>query len=363
MSHPIRRVLIYRLGSLGDTIVALPAFHLVARAFPSAERRLLTNVPAVGKAAPVAAVLGDSGLIDSCISYPLSTRNPLELLALWWKILMWRPQVVVHLGSVRGVRAARRDALFFRLCGVIRQVGAAVTEDMQSNRYQEQYQALEPEYERLTRNIRELGDAHCDLQAAWDLRLNAAERETADQVLEPASERPLLAVSVGTKMQSKDWGKQNWRALLERLGSAFPEYALVLIGVKDENEASSFAAEGWRVGAAARACVVNLCGLLTPRESAAVLARARTFLGHDSGPMHLAAAVGTPCVAIFAARNRPRIWFPHGDQHRVIYHEVDCMGCRLETCIEQQKKCLTSVTVEEVLHAVTEALAQPSARK
>jgi ADP-heptose:LPS heptosyltransferase len=72
--------------------------------------------------------------------------------------------------------------------------------------------------------------------------------------------------------------------------------------------------------------------------------------------MHLAAAVGTPCVAIFAARNLPRVWFPHGAQHRVIYHEVDCMGCGLETCIVQQKKCLTSVTVEEVFGAVMEML-------
>jgi ADP-heptose:LPS heptosyltransferase len=75
--------------------------------------------------------------------------------------------------------------------------------------------------------------------------------------------------------------------------------------------------------------------------------------------MHLAAAVGTPCVAIFAARNLPRIWFPHGHRHRVIYHEVDCMGCGLETCVVQKKKCLTSVTVEEVFGAVAEALGGP----
>ena len=68
--------------------------------------------------------------------------------------------------------------------------------------------------------------------------------------------------------------------------------------------------------------------------------------------MHLAAAVQTPCVAIFAARNIPRIWFPYGLQHRVLYHHVDCAGCELETCIVQQKKCLTSITVDEVLQEV-----------
>jgi hypothetical protein len=52
------RVLLYRLGSLGDMVVALPALHLVARTFPDAERRLLTNDPVSAKAAPAEAVLG-----------------------------------------------------------------------------------------------------------------------------------------------------------------------------------------------------------------------------------------------------------------------------------------------------------------
>jgi ADP-heptose:LPS heptosyltransferase len=72
--------------------------------------------------------------------------------------------------------------------------------------------------------------------------------------------------------------------------------------------------------------------------------------------MHLAATVGTPCVAIFAARNIPRVWFPYGSGHRVVYHEVDCMGCKLETCIVEKKKCLTSITVAEVAMEVETAL-------
>jgi ADP-heptose:LPS heptosyltransferase len=65
--------------------------------------------------------------------------------------------------------------------------------------------------------------------------------------------------------------------------------------------------------------------------------------------MHLAAAVQTPCVAIFSARNKPRVWFPYGKQHRVLYHKVDCWGCNLETCIIERKKCLTFITIDQVL--------------
>ena len=72
---------------------------------------------------------------------------------------------------------------------------------------------------------------------------------------------------------------------------------------------------------------------MTPRETAAAFGRAASFIGHDSGPMHLAAAVGLRCTAVFSARNIPRVWFPYGDHHRVIYHRTSCAGCGLDRCL------------------------------
>jgi heptosyltransferase III len=350
MAIPTKRVLIYRMGSLGDTLIALPALHLVARAFPDAERRMLTNFPVNVKAPPAAAILENSGLVHGYFRYAVGTRSPRELLSLWWQLVRWRPQVLIYLGPVRGVDAARRDAKFFRLCGIARMIGVPDTEDLQKNRWQESEQALEPEGARLARNLAELGDARLDDPASWELHLTAAEHARAAAALAPVAGHPIIAVSVGTKVQSKDWGRENWRALLTRLAARYPEYALVLSGAPEESEASEFAADGWR--GVCSAPVVNLCGVLTPRESAAAFAKARVFVGHDSGPMHLAAAVQTPCVAIFAARNKPRVWFPYGKQHRVLYHQTECWGCGLETCIVERKRCLTSITVEEVVAEV-----------
>ena len=354
MQSEVKRVLVYRLGSLGDTVVALPALHLVERAFPNAERRMLTNFPVSVKAPAAAAILASNGLVHGYFRYTVATRSPVLLLRLWWRLRRWRPEVLIYLGPVRGVEAARRDARFFRLCGIKRQIGVPLVETMQTHRVLADG-TLEPEAERLARNLAELGDAEVDAPGAWDLRLTSAEKSRAEAVLRPADSRPVLAVSVGTKVQSKDWGLQNWRALLTRLGQRYSGYALALMGAPEESQASEAAAEGWRKIAGAGP-VLNLCGLLTPRESAACLARAKVFLGHDSGPMHLAAAVGTTCVAIFAARNLPRVWFPHGARHRVLYREVNCMGCGLETCIVEQKKCLTGILVEEVAAEVEAVL-------
>jgi heptosyltransferase-3 len=363
-----RRVLVYRLGSLGDMLVALPALHLAARAFPEAERRMLTNVPVSTKAPPAAAILEGSGLVQGYIRYAVGTRSLGELARLWWTIVRWQPEVLVYLASARGVDAARRDARFFRLCGVRKMVGVPLTEGMQRNFYGAATGGkdramgegnLEPEAERLVRCIGELGavgefgdPGRLGDPASWDLGLTAAEHAEAALAIgdEPLG-MEMVAVSVGTKVQAKDWGKENWRVLLGKMATEFPGRALLLGGAEEESEASEFAAEGWRANGGG--LVVNLCGRLTPRESAAAFARARLFVGHDSGPMHLAAAVGTPVVAIFAARNIPRQWFPFGKQHRVVYHRVECWGCGLETCIEQQKKCLMSIGVDEVMGAVT----------
>lgn len=101
-SPAVRRVLIYRLGSLGDTVVALPALHLVARAFPRAERRMLTNDPVNVKAPPAAAILEHTGLVDAFLRYTVGTRSLGELARLWWMLASWRPDVLVYLGSARG---------------------------------------------------------------------------------------------------------------------------------------------------------------------------------------------------------------------------------------------------------------------
>ena len=348
-------MLVYRLGSLGDTLVALPSLHLIARAFPNAERRLLTNFPVSSKAPAAAAVLGDTGIIHSYERYVVGTRSPVELLKLALRIRRFRPDVLVYLMPRRGIANAQRDAKFFRLaCGIRTLIGVADTEDMQEFRVEPDGN-LEPEAFRLARNLSALGDADVENPASWDMLLTPQEHAAAEAALAPVAAHRLIAVSVGTKVQSKDWGRDNWRALLARLAELYPQHGLVLAGAPEESEASEYAAEGWRSTANAGP-VINLCGKLTPRQSAAAFARSAVFVGHDSGPMHLAASVQTPCVAIFAARNIPRVWFPVGKSHHVLYHRTDCAGCGSETCIEQRRKCLLSITVGEVAHAVRAVL-------
>jgi heptosyltransferase III len=351
----VGRVLIYRLGSLGDTVVSLPCLHQIARTFPHAERRLLTNVPVHAKAAAATAVLGDSGLIHGYIDYPVGIRRPREVLAVWKAIRNFRPQVLIYLSSLRGYRSAQRDRIFFRLCGVPELIGFPQSRQDSERRQMPDSENpgsghLQPEAERLAQSIRSLGTIQLDDPSNWDLRLSPAEISRSDNLVASLGKGPMLAVCLGTKVQANDWGEANWTALLARMARHFPDHKLLLIGAAEEAALSERAAIAWNGRS------LNLCGVMSPRESAAAMRAARLFLGHDSGPMHLAAATGVPCLAIFSARNLPRVWFPYGKQHRVIYHRTDCAGCGLETCIEQRKKCILSIGVEEVLEAVVARL-------
>ncbi len=70
----------------------------------------------------------------------------------------------------------------------------------------------------------------------------------------------------------------------------------------------------------------------------------------------IVAAVGTPCVTIFSACNKPGVWFPYGRRHKVIYHQTECYGCGLDTCEHEGKRCITSIEVKDVFEAVKKIL-------
>ncbi len=355
----VRRVLVYRLGSLGDTVVALPSLHLIARAFPNAERRMLTNMPVASVAPAAAAVLGDSGLIHSYERYTVGMRQPLKLLSLIWRLRRFGPEVIVYLKDLSPPDRVRRDTVFLRLLGASRMVGLpAQPQDFVARVMPDG--TFEHEAMRLARSIGVLGTVQINDPHSWEIGLTEAERGKAAEATAAVGDLPFFAVSVGTKVQAKNWGTANWRTLLGSVAEEYPSHALVLAGAGEERDASQAAAQGW-LAVRGSGPVVNLCGKLTPRQSAAVFASARAFLGHDSGPMHLASLAGTPTVAIFAARNRPRTWFPMCPHQRVIYHRVDCWGCGLETCVEQRKKCILSITAQEVLQALKGMLSEVSA--
>lgn len=308
------RIIIYRLGSLGDTVAALPSFHLIERAFPDAERLVLTNVPVSTKAAPLASILEKGGLIHGAIPYPVGMRDPRGLARLARELRARQAHTLVYLAASRGLHTAWRDLAFFKLCGFRRIVGVPTTRSLQEN-HEAPDGTVEHECRRLVRTIAVLGDGEVDARRNWDLRLTEAERQAAAAALAPLSDVPgFIAVHTGGKAVEKDWGEPRWAALLELLGQRYSGFGLVFLGAPDDVERSVRLSRNWTSGPA-----LDLAGVLTARESAAALALADLFVGHDSGPLHLSDAVGTPSVGLFGDYNRPNKWHPIGRTTSVIH--------------------------------------------
>jgi heptosyltransferase-2 len=99
-----------------------------------------------------------------------------------------------------------------------------------------------------------------------------------------------------------------------------------------------------------------LCGETNLRQLVGVLSRLSLLVTNDSGPMHLAAAVGVPVVAVFGPTD-PTETFPVGE-HRLVREPVPCAPCMLREC-PIDHRCMTRITVERVVGAAHEMLARP----
>jgi ADP-heptose:LPS heptosyltransferase len=305
-------ILIFRLGSIGDTVVALPCFHAIARRYHDHRRILLTNTPTMARASSAESILTGSGLIDETIYYPagVGLRSGIELRR---ELKRVRPKLTIYLAERLAAVPVYRDLLFFRAAGLSRIVGAPLTGNLRTCRTDPLTHVLEFEAERLARTLAEVVPVQLTAPN-WDLRLSDSEfAKAAAAIGEMAAAGPVLAIAPGSKIPAKAWGPENWAALVDSLQAAMRQVALIVVGAPDERALGDDVSKGWS------GPVMNLCGDLTPRETAAVLRICRLMVCHDSGPMHLAASQGTPCVALFGNRNRPRQWFPFGTGHRVIY--------------------------------------------
>ena len=146
---------------------------------------------------------------------------------------------------------------------------------------------------------------------------------------------PLLAVHPWTSNPVKQWPVERFEALVEAMVSrAYGD--VVIIGGPESPR--------WRMPRAASGRVMDLTGQLTLPQLAALLQRSRLVISNDSGPVHLAAAVGTRTLVLFGAADSstgPRRWGPWGERHVVI-----------------ARRTMQAITVDEVLEALDRALSQ-----
>ncbi len=174
-----------------------------------------------------------------------------------------------------------------------------------------------------------------------------AEAETRAAALVP--ERGYIHVHPTSRWSFKSWTVEKNADLIARL--AADGHRLVLTAAPAKSELAMAAA----IEKLAPGKFLNLAGRLSIKELGALAARAKLFVGVDSMPMHLAAAMGTPAVALFGPSGETE-WGPWNVKHRIVASGHACRPCGNDGCGGGKiSECLTTLPVEQV-HAAARAL-------
>ena len=292
----IRRILVVRVDLLGDVVLSTPAVRALRRAYPRAMIDMLVQAPLDGILA------GDPDIHRVLVWNPHVWRNPRN----WLRLKSWR----AALATLRRMRRPRYDlaisvsgdigSIVTRLSGARRRVGYAgeayagfMTDPVPGARYHKQQHE--------TRYVLALAAAAGGVVAPGDevprLSVPPAERARMRATLAEARVRlgatgPLIALHAGARNgQAKRWPARHWATLARRLAD---ELGAVVILTGAPNEAP-LAGDVERM---AGRPLLNLCGQTTLPELKAVLAECNLVISGDSGPMHIACALGRPVIAL-----------------------------------------------------------------
>lgn len=344
----MKSVLIFRRGSIGDAVVSIPALNAIAKTHPDAERWILTNMPVMETAAAIQDVLHNSTLVHGFINLPRGGGGWAELRAAIGRMRALAATELYYLSEPSGPLARLKERAFFRIGGIRSVIGAPDAPDTVA--YRPLADGLwESETRRLLRAIGADPDAE-----DWTFPFADTEQAHAQKLLADwPGRRRYVVFSIGAKLPDKDWGDANWTKVLDRVSRSVPDLGLVAIGAADES------ARTQRVVAAWHGPTLNLCGRTDPRTSALIAEPAQFYLGHDSGPMHLAALVGCRCVAVFSARAKPGVWFPRGQNNRIFYPWEYESSAPARTGFRVAGNSIAAIAPEPVAAACLDLLASP----
>jgi len=345
---------VYRLGQLGDTLVALPSLVAIRKQFPTAHIALLSSFHiSHDRVAPQHVI--PNGLIDEWLTYESSDAGfkAIEMARLLVRLRKKKFDMLVYLAPrIRPANDVRRDLLFFRSAGMKSIIGDAGFEVMPARR-PEGLPCVVHEADHLLNRLALSGiEVPKSNGNQMGLAITSDEQREADDWLRrnvtTDHAGPLVGFAPASKWPSKVWPEERFVDVGESLirsKNIFP----IVFGGSEDHELGERLLKIWGRGA-------NAAGQLSVRPAAAALSRCQLYVGNDTGTMHLAAAVKTRCVAIMSALDWPGHWNPYGEGHVVLRRTVPCEGCLLQFCDKEGLRCLKEISVDAVVEACAHLL-------
>jgi heptosyltransferase-2 len=348
MKLQAKKILVLRYRFIGDTVLTVPFLRNLREAFPQAEIDLMLE-PFSGQ------VLEGCPYVDRIIPFEIRTIHR-------YSARSERGKIAGFFHFLKRIRQERYDAAFVLkrslssallvwAAGIPRRIGfategrGALLTDPVSYR-QDQHEVLN----------------FLDCLRAVDVPVLSHGLELWPSPEGDATIRRLFAergwksgdlvviIHAAASLPAKQWPLSRFAAVMKRLQEQYQARFLYTGAREDARLYEEIETQGPFGG-------LNLCGVTSLRENLSAYRASSLFFGVDSGPMHMAAAVGVPVVALFGPTDE-RKWGPWGPGHSVLSKRLACHPCKPHKCHDHE--CMKRISVEEALATVEEKLEAPA---
>lgn len=337
------KILIVKLSAIGDVVHSLPVLYALRDKFPSAHISWLVEEAA-------SSLLHDHPLLDRLI---VSRRKS------WLKALGHagnRKRAISEMKSfihelrdteydiVLDLHGLLKSGLLIFLVRGKRKIGYARGDEGSSIFLNEKITPYDIEKHAILRYMNLA--IHLGAQPNgyyFPIPISSADKESIKRMLERERiEGPFIAINPVAKWDSKLWDKKKFALLADFCIKELRLSVIFTGGKEDDAEIQSIMEQMQEVA-------LNFCGRTNLKELAYLYSLSQVMVTTDTGPMHIAAAVGTPVVALFGP-TAPWRTGPFGGGHIVIRKKLPCSPCFKKRCTGL--RCMREIEVEEVLQAV-----------
>ncbi len=334
------RILVVQTSHLGDLVLSTPLLRELRRIAPETSIDVVTT-PAGGE------LYAARPAVDRVLVYdkrwrPSGARSG-------WRLV--RHLLRTPYGVAIAAQRSARSGLMLLLSGAARRIGFRGAAGEWSYRERVTWKPARHAVRRYLALAEPLGGSSESADARPRLTVTPDAARRADRLLASAGigpGTPILAVAPGALWATKRWTVEGFAAVLD--GARKRGLSAVLLGSASERALCE------RVAALSEAGAPVLAGRTGILELAALLQRCRALVSNDSGPAHVAAAVGTPVAAVFGPTVPEFGYTPRGAATRIVQHEgLDCRPCDRhgpQVCPLGHFQCMRGIGPERVTAAL-----------
>lgn len=341
--YPFERILIVRTDRIGDVILSTPVIKAMRDNYPSSYIAMMVRPYAEE-------IVEGNPYLDEIILYDKDSAHKS-----WWESLQFmlslkqkRFDVAIILHPTNRVHLITFFAGIPRRIGYNMKLGFLLTDRLKHIKQEGQkheieynldiirYFRIEPKDKSLYMPIKEESQRSIEhLLKELDIKEN----------------EEILAIHPGASCPSKIWPPERFARVADSLIERYGFKVLIVAAAQDKGIANEVAGSMHQAS-------FNVAGRTLISELASLLKRCRLFVSNDSGPVHIASAVGTPVISIFGRSQKglsPSRWGPVGKKDIILHKEVGCTECLAHNC-KKDFACLKAITVDDVLSAADSIL-------